>query len=97
MSDRETWTEPEGSRPAAMWPTDRYRKNESDARGRDQPLVMATKLGPRRIITAADKAAQALVARSKSGKLVRLALRALTRRRRELRPSWGSIASRIRE
>src|SRR5829696_4344561 len=43
-----------------MWPTDRYRKNTADAPPRDKPLVMATKIGPRRVIVAADKAAQAL-------------------------------------
>ena len=43
-----------------MWPTDRYRKNTGDAPPRDKPLVMATKIGPRRVIVAADKAAQAL-------------------------------------
>src|SRR5215217_3744393 len=43
-----------------MWPTDRYRKNTGDAPSRDKPLVMATKIGPRRVIVAADKAAQAL-------------------------------------
>src|SRR5829696_3639151 len=43
-----------------MWPTDRYRKNTGDAPPREKPLVMATKIGPRRVIVAADKAAQAL-------------------------------------
>jgi protein ImuB len=43
-----------------MWPTDRYRKNTGDAPPRDKPLVMATKIGSRRVIIAADKAAQAL-------------------------------------
>src|SRR5215203_5921832 len=43
-----------------MWPTDRYRKNTGDAPQRDKPLVMATKIGPRRVIVAADKAAQDL-------------------------------------
>ena len=42
------------------WPTDRYRKNASDAPPRDKPLVTAMKVGPRRIIAAADKAALAL-------------------------------------
>src|SRR5215208_4679665 len=43
-----------------MWPTDRYRKNTGDAPPREKPVVMATKIGPRRVIVAADKAAQAL-------------------------------------
>src|SRR4051812_11284142 len=43
-----------------MWSTDRYRKNTGDAPPRDKPLVMATKIGSRRVIVAADKAAQAL-------------------------------------
>src|SRR5215217_9346551 len=43
-----------------MWSTDRYRKNTGDAPSRDKPLVMATKIGSRRVIVAADKAAQAL-------------------------------------
>jgi protein ImuB len=42
------------------WPTDRYRKNASDAPPRDKPLVTAMKVGPRRIIAAADKTALAL-------------------------------------
>ena len=42
------------------WPTDRYRKNTGDAPPREKPVVMATKIGPRRVIVAADKAAQAL-------------------------------------
>ena len=43
-----------------MWPTDRYRKNTGDAPPREKPVVMATTIGPRRVIVAADKAAQAL-------------------------------------
>src|SRR5215212_471960 len=43
-----------------MWPTDRYRKNTGGAPPREKPVVMATKIGPRRVIVAADKAAQAL-------------------------------------
>src|SRR5215204_2080739 len=43
-----------------MWSTDRYRKNTGDAPPRDKPLVIATKIGPRRVIVAADKAAQAV-------------------------------------
>src|SRR3954451_17224317 len=43
-----------------MWPTDRYRKNTGDAPPRDKPLVVAMKIGPRRVIVAADRAAQAL-------------------------------------
>ena len=43
-----------------MWSTDRYRKNTGDAPPRDKPLVMATKIGSRRVIVTADKAAQAL-------------------------------------
>jgi protein ImuB len=42
------------------WPTDRYRKNASDARPRDKPLVTAMKVEPHRIIAAADKTALAL-------------------------------------
>src|SRR5215216_6417869 len=47
-----------------MWPTDRYRKNTGDAPPREKPVVMATKIGPRRVIVAADKAAQALALRA---------------------------------
>ena len=54
-----------------MWPTDRYRKNTGDAPPRDKPLVMATKIGPRRVIVAADKAAQALGLRLVSRLLMR--------------------------
>ena len=43
-----------------MWPTDRYRKNTADVPPRDKPLVIATKIGPRRVIVAANNAAQAL-------------------------------------
>ena len=43
-----------------MWPTDRCRKNTGNAPPRDRPLVVATKIGPRRVIVAADKAAQGL-------------------------------------
>jgi protein ImuB len=42
------------------WPTDRYRKNASDAPPRDKPLVTAMKVGPRRIVAASDKTALAL-------------------------------------
>ena len=48
-----------------MWPTDRYRKNTGDAPPREKPVVMATKIGPRRVIVAADKAAQGLGLRSR--------------------------------
>src|SRR5215217_7752713 len=47
-----------------MWPTDRYRKNTADAPPREKPLVMATKIGSRRVIVAADKAAQDLSLRA---------------------------------
>ncbi|MCC2653062.1 MAG: polymerase family protein [Microvirga sp.] len=45
------------------WPTDRYRKNASDAPPRDKPLVTATTEGPRRVIASADEAARALALR----------------------------------
>src|SRR3954454_5884567 len=43
-----------------MWSTDRYRKNTGDAPPRDKPLVMETKIGPRRVIVAAEKGGEAL-------------------------------------
>jgi protein ImuB len=42
------------------WPTDRIRRNRRDAPPRDKPLVTALKEGSRRVIAAADRAAQKL-------------------------------------
>src|SRR4051812_40687960 len=42
------------------WPTDRYRKNASDAPPRDKPLVTAMMDGPRRVIASVDEVARVL-------------------------------------